>query len=81
MKFVHFRRRIVAKSNRDLQRLKDDESYLETLAHIFSNTGGKEKPLFSSGGGYGKSTKTLEESGWDLSKFQFVDMQLTIIFY
>ena len=59
----------MAKSNRDLRRLKDDENYLETLAHIFSNTGGKEKAMFNTGGGYGRSTKALEESGWDLSKF------------
>ena len=57
----------MTKSSRDLRRLKEDESYLETLAHIFSHTGGKEKALFTKGGGYGKSSKKLEESGWDLS--------------
>ena len=57
----------MTKSSRDLRRLKEDESYLETLAHIFSNTGGKEKALLTKGGGYGKSSKKLEESGWDLS--------------
>ena len=67
-----------AKSNRDLRRLKEDESYLETLAHIFNHTGGKEKALFTTGGGYGRSTKALEESGWDLSMIIIIHRLVTL---